>query len=70
MLIFVLALRELDLAVVLPAANATAVRRLANAVHFQHEDWSGGIALLLLSLAVLLPLLPSLLAGRRLSSLS
>lgn len=69
-LVFVLALRELDLAVVLPAANATAVRRLANAVHFQHEDWSGVIALLLLSLAVLLPLLPSLLAGRRLSSLS
>ncbi len=69
-LVFVLALRELDLAVVLPAANATAVRRLANAVHFQHEDWSGIIALLLLSLAVLLPLLPSLLAGRRLASLS
>jgi iron(III) transport system permease protein len=69
-LIFVLALRELDLAVVLPAANATAVRRLANAVHFQHEDWSGVIALLLLTLAVLLPLLPSLLAGRRLRSLS
>lgn len=69
-LVFVLALRELDLAVVLPAANATAVRRLANAVHFQHEDWSGVIALLLLCLAVLLPLLPSLLAGRRLSSLS
>mgnify|MGYP000067452327 CR=1 FL=1 len=43
-------------AVVLPAANATAVRRLANAVHFQHEDWSGVIALLLLSLAVLVPL--------------
>ncbi|MCA8949278.1 MAG: hypothetical protein KDE27_07235, partial [Planctomycetes bacterium] len=69
-LVFVLALRELDLAVVLPAANATAVRRLANAVHFQHEDWSGVIALLLLSAAVLLPLIPSLLAGRRLSSLS
>ena len=68
-LVFVLALRELDLAVVLPAANATAVRRLANAVHFQHEDWSGVIALSLLSLAVLLPLLPSLLAGRRLQSL-
>lgn len=69
-LVFVLALRELDLAVVLPAANATAVRRLANAVHFQHEDWSGVIALLLLSIAVLVPLLPSLLAGRRLPSLS
>jgi iron(III) transport system permease protein len=68
--VFVLALRELDLAVVLEAANATAVRRLANAVHFQHEDWSGVIALLLLAIAVLVPLLPSLLAGRRLSSLS
>ena len=32
--------------------------------------WTLAIALLLLSLAVLLPLLPSLLAGRRLSSLS
>ena len=69
-LTFVLALRELDLAVVLPAANATAVRRLANAVHFQHEDWSGVIALLLLSIALLVPLLPSLLAGRKLTSLS
>lgn len=69
-LAFVLALRELDLAVMLPAANSTAVRRLANAVHFQHEDWSGVIALMLLGIAVLLPLLPSLLAGRKLSSLS
>jgi iron(III) transport system permease protein len=69
-LVFVLSLRELDLAVVLPAANATAVRRLSGAVHFQNEDWSGVLALLLLSLAILIPLLPSLLAGRRLSSLS
>jgi iron(III) transport system permease protein len=69
-LAFVLALRELDLAVILPAANATAVRRLANAVHFQHEDWSGVIALLILSIAVLVPLVPAVLAGRRLSSLS
>jgi hypothetical protein len=50
--------------VVLPAANATAVRRLANAVHFQHEDWSGVIALLLLAVAVLVPLVPAVLAGR------
>jgi iron(III) transport system permease protein len=69
-LAFVLALRELDLAVVLPAANATAVRRLSNAVHYLHEDWSGVIAILLLGCAVLVPLLPALLAGRRLSSLS
>ncbi|MEQ1631463.1 MAG: hypothetical protein ABL997_03760 [Planctomycetota bacterium] len=69
-LVFVLALRELDLAVLLPAANSTAVRRLANAVHFQHEDWSGVIALLVLSIGVLVPLVPSLIAGRRLHSLS
>lgn len=69
-LVFVLSLRELDLAVMLPAANATAVRRLANAVHFQHEDWSGVIALMLLGCAILIPLLPSLIAGRRLVSLS
>lgn len=69
-LVFVLALRELDLAVVLRAANATAVRRLANAVHFQHEDWSGVIALLLLSGSILLAALPPLVAGRKLRSLS
>ena len=69
-LTFVLAIRELDLAVVLPAANKTAVRRLANAVHFQHEDWSGVIALMLLATAVLVPLLPSILAGRKPPSLS
>ena len=40
------------------------------AVHFQHEDWSGVIALLLLAIAVLVPLVPSVLAGRRLTSLS
>lgn len=68
-LVFVLALRELDLAVLLPAANATAVRRLANAVHFQHEDWSGVIALMILSIAVLVPLLPAVLAGRKPPSL-
>lgn len=69
-LVFVLSLRELDLAVMLPAANATAVRRLANAVHFQHEDWSGVIALMMIGIAILVPLIPSVLAGRRLSSLS
>jgi iron(III) transport system permease protein len=68
--VFVLALRELDLAVVLPAANATAVRRLANAVHFQHEDWSGVLALALLATAVLLPFVPTFLAGRRLRTLA
>jgi len=69
-LTWVLALRELDLAVVLPAANATAVRRLANAVHFQHEDWCGVIGLCMLAAAVVIPLLPGLLLGKRLEPLS
>ena len=42
MLVFVLALRELDLAVVLPAANATAVRRLANARTLKTKRTRGG----------------------------
>lgn len=69
-LTWVLALRELDLAVVLPAANATAVRRLANAVHFQHEDWCGVIGLCMLTAAVLVPLLPAFVLGKRLVPLS
>lgn len=69
-LTWILALRELDLAVVLPAANATAVRRLANAVHFQHEDWCGVIGLWILAAAVLIPLLPVFVLGKRMVPLS
>ena len=47
-LVFVLALRELDLAVVLPAGNGTVVRRLSNIVHFGGEDTGGALALMLL----------------------
>ncbi len=69
-LIFVLALRELDVAVVLPAGNGTVVRRLSNIVHFGGEDVGGALGLMLLGSAVLLPLLTIVLTGRKLRSLS
>lgn len=69
-LLFVLALRELDTAVVLPSGNDTIVRRLSNVVHFGGEDIGGALALLLLLAAMLPPLLITLLRGRRLDSLS
>jgi iron(III) transport system permease protein len=69
-LLYVLALRELDLAVVLPAGNGTVVRRLSNVVHFGGEDLGGALALLLLGAAVAVPLVVVLVSGRRLTSLS
>lgn len=67
---FVLALRELDLAVVLPAGNGTVVRRLSNIVHFGGEDTGGALALMLLFVATVLPALTVILTGRKLRSLS
>ncbi|MCC6670830.1 MAG: iron ABC transporter permease [Planctomycetes bacterium] len=67
---FVLGLRELDLAVVLPEGNSTIVRRLSNVVHFGGEDVGGALALMLLLLGALPALLTILLTGRSLRSLS
>ena len=69
-LIFILALRELDVAVVLPSGNGTVVRRLSNVVHFGGEDMGGALALMLLLAAVLGPLATWVLTGKRLRSLS
>lgn len=69
-LVFVLGLRELDLAVVLPAGNGTVVRRLSNVVHFGGESVGGALALLLFAAACLLPILTMLLTGRKMRSLS
>ncbi len=69
-LVFVLGLRELDMAVVLPSGNGTIVRRLSNVVHFGGEDVGGALALLLLFTAALFPLLTLVLTGRKLRSLS
>ena len=69
-LIFVLALRELDLAVVLPAGNDTVVRRLSNMVHFGGQNVGGPTALLLLGIAVFVPVLTVLLSGKRMKGLN
>ncbi len=69
-LIFILGIRELDLAVVLPAGNDTVVRRLANIVHFGGEDTGGALALMLLAIAAVIPVLTLILTGRKLRSLS
>ncbi len=69
-LVSVLALRELDLAVVLPAGNGTVVRRLSNIVHFGGEDMGGALALLLLLAALVVPLFARIVSGRKLRSVS
>ncbi len=69
-LIFILALRELDVAVVLPASNGTVVRRLSNIVHFGGENTGGALALLLLLAACLIPLLTVVITGRKLRAIS
>jgi iron(III) transport system permease protein len=69
-LVFVLALRELDVAVVLPAGNPAVVRRLSNIVHFGGEDMGGALALMLLFIAALVPVLTILITGKRLRPLS
>ncbi|MCA8942313.1 MAG: iron ABC transporter permease [Planctomycetes bacterium] len=67
---FVLAVRELDLAVVLPAGNGTVVRRLSNVVHFGGEDFGGALGLLLLGACLILPFLLMAITGRRPDPLS
>ncbi len=69
-LAFVLALRELDVAVVLPAGNPAVVRKLSNIVHFGGEDMGGALALLLLASAILVPVVSVLITGKKLRSLS
>ncbi len=63
-LAYILGLRELDLAVILPPANDMVARRLANIVHFGNEDVGGALAVLLCFGAGLPLLLRILLTGR------
>ena len=56
-LVFVLAMRELDAAILVPAANGTILFRLYNAVHFGRDDFVAALALL----TVFFVLLPGLL---------
>jgi iron(III) transport system permease protein len=63
-LVFVLALRELDAAILVPAANHTVLFRLYNAVHFGRDDFVAALALLVVFF-VLLPVALHALFGRR-----
>ena len=68
-LVFVLAMRELDAAILVPAANRTAMFGLFNAVHFGRDDFVAALALLIVFVTVAPGLLWSLLVGRRLELL-
>ena len=52
--VFALSVRELDAAVLVPAANDTAMFRVFNAVHFGRDDFVSALALLVI-FSVLLP---------------
>lgn len=67
--VFVLSLRELDVTMLTPAANHTAMFRIFNQVHFGRDDFVAAMALLLLFLILLPGALWSLFARRRLELL-
>jgi len=64
-LVFVLAMRELDAAILVPAANRTAMFKMFNAVHFGRDDYVAAMALLIVFITVVPGLLWTLLLGRR-----
>jgi iron(III) transport system permease protein len=68
-LVFVLAMRDLDSAILVPAMNKTAVFRVFNGVHFGRDSYVAALSLLLV-FAVLLPgLLWTLFSRKRLEVL-
>jgi iron(III) transport system permease protein len=68
-LVFVFCMRELDSAILVPAANHTAILRVFNGVHFGRDEYVAALALLLI-FAILLPgALWSLFAKKRLEVL-
>ncbi len=69
LLIFVLALRELDAAILVPAANSTVLFRLYNAVHFGRDDFVAALALLVVFFVLLPGTLHALFGRRRLEIL-
>ena len=68
-LVFVLALRELDAVILVPAANQMVLFRLYNAVHFGRDDFVAALALLVVFFVVLPGLLHALFGRRRLEVL-
>ena len=67
--VFVLAMRELDAAILLPAANRTVMFRVYNAVHFGRDDFVAALCLLVIFFILLPALLWSLFARQRLEVL-
>lgn len=68
-LVFVFAMRDLDSAVLVPAANKTAIFRVFNGVHFGRDSYVAALSLLLV-FSILLPgILWSLFARKRLEVL-
>jgi iron(III) transport system permease protein len=68
-LVFVFAMRELDAAILVPAANHTAIFRVFNALHFGRDDFVAALTLLLVFLLLLPGLLWALFGRRRLEVL-
>ncbi|HTF89126.1 MAG TPA: ABC transporter permease subunit, partial [Planctomycetota bacterium] len=68
-LVFVLAMREIDAAIFVPAANSTIMFRLYNAVHFGRDDFVAALALLVIFFVALPALCWTLLGRRRLEVL-
>jgi iron(III) transport system permease protein len=64
-MVFVLSMRELDGAILVPAANHTVIFRVFNQIHFGRDDFVAALCLLIIFFLFLPGLLWSLLAGRR-----
>ncbi len=69
MLVFVFAVRELDSAILVPAANQAVMIRVYNAVHFGRDDFVAALALLVVFVIVLPGIVWALFGGRRLQVL-
>lgn len=68
-LVFVLAMRELDAAILIPSANDMVMFRVFNAVHFGRDDFVAALALLAIFMILLPGILWSLFGRRRLELL-
>lgn len=63
--LFLLAMRELDAAILVPAANGTAMFRAFNQIHFGRDDYVAALCLLIVFFLLVPGLLWTLLAPRR-----
>ncbi|MCA9001775.1 MAG: hypothetical protein KDB61_07625, partial [Planctomycetes bacterium] len=68
-LVFVFAMRELDAAILVPAANKTVMFRLYNAIHFYRQDYVAALALVTLFVIALPGILWSLFAKKKMDVL-